>query len=30
MFALPRYELQGRETQFTTILPESQPVEIAR
>ena len=30
MFALPRYELRGRGTQFTAILPESQPVEIAR
>jgi MFS family permease len=30
MFALPRYELQGRGTQFTTILPETQPVQIAR
>jgi MFS family permease len=30
MFALPRYELQGRGTQSTSILPEPQPVEIAR
>jgi MFS family permease len=30
MFALPRYELQGRGTQLTSILPASQPVEIAR
>jgi MFS family permease len=30
MFALPRYELQGRGTQLTSILPKSQPVEIAR
>jgi MFS family permease len=30
MFALPRYELQGRGTQPTSILPEPQPVEIAR
>jgi MFS family permease len=30
MFALPRYKLQGRGTQSTSILPASQPVEIAR
>ena len=30
MFALPRYELQGRGKQSTSVLPEPQPVEIAR
>ena len=30
MFALPRYELQGSGMQSASILPEPQPVEIAR
>ena len=30
MFALPRYQLQGRGAQSTIILPEPQPVEITR
>jgi MFS family permease len=30
MFALPRYELQGSGMQSISILPEPQPVEIAR
>ena len=30
MFALPRYQIQGRRTQAASILPDPQPIEIAQ